>query len=269
MEQKTIVITGSSTGIGRAAAEHFAAQGWRVAATMRRPEASDLAGENITLYPLDVTDESQVNETATTILKDFGHVDVVVNNAGYGLLGAFEGMNTDHIQRQFDTNVFGLMRVTQAFIPAMRERGSGLFINISSVGGRTTFPLISPYHATKWAVEGFSESLHYELLPLGIGVKLVEPGAIATDFGSRSMEWVDTEIDAYGPVSTTIRALFSTVEYSAASLVAEKIFEAATDETLTMRYPVGPDAEQTLARRKEIGDEAFLAEMRQMVQPVD
>lgn len=152
---QTIFITGASTGIGRAAALHFRDKGWNVAATMRNPaEHADLAAEKVLTCALDVTQPATIRPAMEQALKAFGHIDVLVNNAGYGTFGPFEAATDEQIERQYATNVTGLMYVTRAFLPHFRERRSGTIINISSVGGRATFPLFSLYHGTKWAVEG-------------------------------------------------------------------------------------------------------------------
>ena len=192
---KTVLITGSSSGIGRAIAHYFQSKGWQVAATMRKPEnEQDLDKlENTKLYALNVCDKHSIQEAINSAIDDFGGIDVIVNNAGYGLVGPFEASTEEQIQRQFDTNVFGLMNVTRAIIPHFRECKSGTIINITSVGGRLSFPLYSLYNSTKWAVEGFSESLQYELRQFGIKVKLIEPGAIKTDFYDLSMELNDED----------------------------------------------------------------------------
>src|SRR5215216_677679 len=181
---KTILITGASTGIGKATALLFQQRGWKVAATMRSPEkADDLKGlNNLACIRLDVTDISSIRQAITDVISQFGSIDAVVNNAGYGMVGPFEASTVEQVERQFATNVFGLMNVTRELLPHFRARGAGTFINISSMGGRITFPLYSVYHATKWAVEGFSESLQFELRQLNIKVKIVEPGPIKTDF---------------------------------------------------------------------------------------
>ena len=142
---KAIVITGSSSGIGKASAKYFAEQGWKVAATMRKPEKeTELTQvENLSLYQLDVTDQESIDRAAGQILNDFERVDVVLNNAGYGLAAPFEAATREQIKRQFDTNVFGLMEVTRAFLPHFRANKAGMFLNVSSIGGRITFPLIS------------------------------------------------------------------------------------------------------------------------------
>lgn len=266
----TIVITGASSGIGKATAKYFAEQGWQVAATMRRPEneteLNQIAG--ISLYTLDVTDAASVESAAQLILGDFGTVDVVLNNAGYAAAGPFEAATPEQIERQFDTNVIGLMRVTKAFLPHFRANGAGLFLNVSSIGGRITYPFVSLYHGTKWAVEGFSESLSYELGELGIQVKIIEPGGVDTDFGGRSMDFCaqegltdyDEAIVKFQTNRANSRLAPSTPEFQAAG-----IYAAATDGKAQLRYLIGADAERMYAMRQQVGDDAFVAGMRQQM----
>ena len=262
---KTIFITGASSGIGKAAAIYFQQQGWQVAATMRTPaneqEINQL--DNVKLFQLDVTDENSIQKAVADSLATFGNIDVVLNNAGYGTVGAFEAATQEQIKRQFDTNLFGLMNVTRAFLPHFRSLKAGLFINISSIGGLVTFPVFSLYHATKWAVEGLSESLCYELGALGIGVKIVEPGGVKTDFGGRSLDWlINPALTDYAPTLERMQAVFGNPErvanYSSAELIAAKVFEAATDGSTQLRYVVGADAVQMYESRKQIGDVAFM-----------
>jgi NAD(P)-dependent dehydrogenase (short-subunit alcohol dehydrogenase family) len=172
---KTIFMTGCSTGLGKAAALLFAQNGWKVIATMRKPDqATDLKEhENITLLELDVTKKDQI-KAATEKALAMGDVDVVFNNAGYGLVGPLEGISDEQLVRQIDTNLLGVIRVTQAFIPHFRAKKSGLFITTTSIGGLVAFPLNSVYHATKWALEGWSESMAFELNKFGIGIKTTE-----------------------------------------------------------------------------------------------
>jgi NAD(P)-dependent dehydrogenase (short-subunit alcohol dehydrogenase family) len=266
---KTIVITGASSGIGRAASKHFAAQGWQVAATMRKPENETelVEGENIKRYPLDVTDQASIEHAVAQILNDYQTVDVVLNNAGYGLAGPFEAASAEQIRRQFETNVFGLMEVTRAFLPHFRANRAGMFINVSSLGGRITYPFTSLYHSTKWALEGFSESLAFELGELGIQVKLIEPGAVATDFSGRSMEFaMPTALPDYGPAVQKFMAAQANSDRKPATAeqIAEGIYEAATDGKHQLRYPLG-DALQALRMRAEVGDDAFVAGIRHRI----
>ena len=265
---KSIVITGSSSGIGKACAKYFAEQGWKVAATMRKPEnETELTQiDNVSLYQLDVTNQDSIDHAAAQILNDFERVDVVLNNAGYGLAGPFEAATREKIKRQFDTNVFGLMEVTRAFLPHFRANRAGMFLNVSSIGGRITFPLISLYHSTKWAVEGYSESLSYELGELGIQVKIIEPGGVATDFGGRSMDFaMPTEFPDYQPTVAKFMAAWgnSGLAASSANDIAQGIYDAATDGKAQLRYLLGDDAKQTYAMREQVGDDAFVAGMRE------
>ena len=188
--EKVILITGASSGIGKETAKLFQAKNWKVAATMRKPEEhADLSRiADIECFRLDVTDADSIREAFAEVLEKFGRVDVVVNNAGYGLLGPFEAASDEQIERQFQTNLFGLMNVCREAIPYFREQKRGTIVNISSLSGRSAIPFSSLYSATKYAVEGFSESLSYELEPFGRKVKLIEPGPINTDFYGRSEE---------------------------------------------------------------------------------
>ncbi|MEM8620062.1 MAG: SDR family oxidoreductase [Actinomycetota bacterium] len=266
----TALITGTSTGIGRATAKHFAANGWNVVATMRNPDAeSDLDDsltdvEGVLVTRLDVTDLASIDAAITLGTERFGAVDVLVNNAGYGAYGPLESTPREKIVRQFDTNVIGLFDVTKAVLPQMRERGSGTIVNVSSMGGKITMPLGSLYHGTKFAVEGLSEALSFELGAIGIKMKIVEPGIITTDFSGRSMDLsVDPELTEYGPVvQGLIAASQADRTTSSPELVAEIIFAAATDGTDQLRYAAGADAEEIIARRKAADDAAFLAGMR-------
>jgi NAD(P)-dependent dehydrogenase (short-subunit alcohol dehydrogenase family) len=261
---KTIFITGASTGLGRATAKLFQTQGWKVIATMRNPDKeTGLAGlSNVTLLPLDVTNPQQITETVNAALA-LGDIDVVFNNAGYGLVGALEATSDEQLVKQIDTNLLGVVRVTQAFIPYFREKRSGLFITTTSMGGLLTFPLNSVYHATKWALEGWSESMSYELGLFNIGIKTVAPGGIATDFAGRSLDPVSHP--AYEEALQKVYALFDEKTFSTAELIADVVYEAATDGKDQVRYVAGQDANHLYNRRLEIGSEAFRKELGQMV----
>ena len=252
---RSILITGASSGIGRAAAIAFANQGWNVAATMRSPEKeSELQmNPNIRLFQLDVTQIQSVEKAIALVIQEFGKIDVLVNNAGYGVDGVFEGMSDEVIKSQFETNVFGLMRVTRAVIPHMRKLRSGTIIQISSMGGRTTFPLYSIYHGTKWAVEGFTESLHYELRPFGINVRLIEPGAIKTAFyGAGRVVVNPPELTDYAEFVEKCNTLALETGEKGASpeRVAETIMAAVNSRSSKMRYPIAyPAGIITIMRR--------------------
>ena len=258
--QKTIFITGASTGLGKASALLFSKQGWKVIATMRKPEsATDLHSEkNISLLPLDVTNLAQIQSTIAKVIAG-NNIDVVFNNAGYGLAGPLEGISDEQIIAQINTNLLGVMRVTKEFIPYFRKKKSGLFITTTSIGGLVTFPLNSVYHATKWALEGWSESMAFELNPFGVSIKTVSPGGIRTDFLSRSLVLASHE--AYSTIQKKVMAAFTDpardAMRSSAEQIAAVVFEAATDGKDQLRYVAGLDAKGTYAQRLQVGDELF------------
>lgn len=253
---KTILITGASTGIGAATAERFFQRGWNVVATMRTPKAAHQDARWLATR-LDVTDPASIDAALKLAIAQYGRIDALVNNAGYSLVGTFESMDEAQIQRQFETNVFGLMRVCRAIIPHFRHLGSGTLVNVASMGGRLTFPFYSVYHATKWAVDGFSESLAFELEPLGIRVKIIEPGAIKTDFYDRSADFThDRALSAYNPlVDTGMRKMNRAGARGAPpAKVADAIWRAVTDGSNKLRYVVGTDAKGLLAMRRVMTD---------------
>lgn len=261
---KTVLITGTSSGIGKQAAIYFAKQGWNVAATMRNPDREqDLRNHpNVRLYALDVTQGDSIQQAIAAAIADFGSIDVLVNNAGFGVDGVFEAMDDETISQQFDTNVLGLMRVTRAIIPHLREQGGGRIIQIASMGGRITFPLYSIYHSSKWAVEGFSESLHYELKPFDIQVKLIEPGAIKTEFyGVNRRSTSSAAPQDYQQFVEKIDKISQTAGNNgvAPEVVAKTIFLAATDRRSKLRYPVGYPAPLFLTLRKLLPDSWYFA----------
>ena len=255
-----IFITGSSTGLGRAAAQLFASRGWRVIATMRQPERdTELAAvPGVTRLALDVTQPEQIRQAAARAIE-LGPIDVVFNNAGYGLAGPLEGTSDAQIVREIDTNLLGVIRTTQAFLPYFRERGAGLFITTTSIGGLAAYPFNSVYHATKWALEGWSESMAFELSKFGIGIKTVSPGGIKTDFQTRSLDMA--RHPAYDALAAKVLAVFRSptraASYSTAEQIAEVVYEAATDGKDQLRYVTGADAKATYAQRQAVGDEAF------------
>lgn len=270
----TIFLTGASSGIGFATAEHFLALGWNVVATMRSPEKSELTGpaDRLLQLRLDVKDEASIAEARDAALEAFGSVDVLVNNAGYGLMGIFETFTATQIREQLDTNVVGVMNVTRAFLPHFREKASGTIINISSGAGIFTIPLASLYCASKFALEGFTEALAYEMAGIGVAVKLVLPhGAVlSTRFRDATAEVSPAaakEAPAeYADFLTRVQTIFaaqhgkSTLE---ASRVAQTIEEAATDGTDRLRYLVGDDTRGFVNARMAMEEEDYIAFMRE------
>ena len=263
---KTIFITGSSSGLGRAAAKLFSVRGWNVIATMRNPEKekelTDLAG--VVLLPLDITEPVQIERAAAKAISA-GGVNVVFNNAGYGMAGPLEGLADEQILRMVNTNLMGAIRTTKAFIPHFREKRAGLFINTTSLGGLITVPFNSIYHATKWALEGWSESMAFELNQLGIGMKTVAPGGMRTDFFTRSFD--AGRHPAYNALLDKVMGKVTDPEqmetYSTPEQIAEVVYEAATDGLGRLRYVAGADAKAAYSTRLRLGDEGFREAMRQ------
>jgi NAD(P)-dependent dehydrogenase (short-subunit alcohol dehydrogenase family) len=262
---KTILITGASSGIGKATALHFQQQDWNVIATMRVPEReTDLSTlENVLLEKMDVLDVASIKSAINNGIAKFGRIDALVNNAGYGAYGPLETFPRENIVRQFNTNVIGLLDVTKAIIPHFRKNKSGVIVNISSIGGQITFALGSLYHGTKFAVEGISESLHYEMKEIGVKVKIVEPGFIATDFGGRSFDFQAGDIEDYKPIINALMKQWQNPDntVSPPSLVAKVIYNAVTDGTSQLRYRAGEDANFLLDSRKKLTDAAFFEMM--------
>lgn len=266
---KTILITGASSGIGKESAKKFQANGWNVIATMRTPENETELNtlDNVFVTALDVQNLDSIHAAMQEGISKFGKIDVVLNNAGYGLMGTFESATRESVARQFDVNVLGLFDVTRAALPHFRKNKDGMFINISSIGGKMTFPIMPLYHSTKFAVEGFSESLHYELEAIGVKVKIIEPGGVNTDFGGRSMDFQhNEELTEYnefvGAVMGTFENMMNPDTISSPEQIADVIFTAATDGTNTLRYRAGADAEQLLTARKNMNDAEFIGMMK-------
>lgn len=258
---KTIFITGSSSGIGKATAKLFQSRGWAVIATMRKPEnETELSQlENVTILPLDVSNLEQIKSTVAKATSLFT-IDVVVNNAGYGLMGALEAFSDENIVRQVETNFLGTVRVTQEFIPHFREAKNGLFINITSIGGHTSFPFTSVYNGTKWAVEGWSECLSIELSMFNVGVKTVSPSATKTELFSHNSDI--TPLPFYDAVEKKMLGMIN--PDSTPEEIADVIYEAVTDNKDQLRYFAGKKSKAIYDRRQEIGAEASRKELKKM-----
>lgn len=248
---RTVMITGASSGIGKATAALFANEGWNVIATMRDPSAfdGDTMGERLLALRLDVTDIASIEEAVAVGIGRFDNIDVLVNNAGYGAYGPLEATPLEEFRRQIDTNVFGMVACIKAVLPHFRARHSGRIVNVSSMGGRIAFPLGTPYHTSKFAVEGLSEALSYEMAAIGASVKLIEPGMVNTDFGGRSFAFTNDEaMTEYQELVGQTFTAFGSAQAGAspADDVASVILGASTDETDQFRYTVGDDARHLL-----------------------
>ncbi|MBC8152000.1 MAG: SDR family oxidoreductase [Bacteroidetes bacterium] len=264
---QTIFITGTSSGLGRAVAKLFQQEGWNVVATMRNPanESELTTLDRVLVTRLDVEDARSIGQALAAGIARFGSIDVLVNNAGFGAFGPFEATPIETIRRQFEVNLFGVLQTMQAVLPHFRARHAGIIINITSTSGRMTLPFGSLYHGSKYAVEGVTEALQYELAPLGIRVKLVEPGAIKTDFAGRSMVFTDgIVLPDYQPLLESAMGAYGKLmgASSEPERIAEVVYAAATDETDTLRYAAGADAVDMLAVRATTSDEEYFASVR-------
>lgn len=272
---KVAVVTGSSSGIGYETSLALAREGFLTYATMRNLEKgsgikSDSDKENLPLkiVQLDVTDDASVSNAMQSIISDSGRIDVIVNNAGYGLVGAFEDLSLDEIKQQYETNFFGVVRVTQAVLPIMRKQKSGKIINISSGAGRFGYPGGSAYVSTKFAMEGLSESLSYELDPFGIKVILVEPGVIRTNFGNGMVVAKKSQdpASAYVSMSRKMNEVLGQLMQNGSppSLVANLVLQAAKSDSPSLRYLAGKDVEQWVDQKKKMSDKEFFNMMNQL-----
>lgn len=266
-----VLVTGTSSGIGKETAQLFADRGWKVIATMRDPEkgAGLFENENIFVTGLDVQDKESINKAITAGIEKFGQIDVLINNAGYGQFGVFEGTTETSIRDQFEVNVFGVMNTIKAILPHFRERRQGTILNVSSGAGKFTLPLISLYAASKFALEGFSEALSHELSSLNILVKIVEPGGAATNFSAVSNQALSAtvKINDYDPIIEAASKMFQNMRnftLITGREVALLIFAAVTDGTDKLRYSIGnEDFEARMKARKELSDQEYVDFIRQ------
>ncbi len=268
---KTVLITGTSSGIGLAAAKRFAAQGWNVIATQRTPEKdTELRGmPNVLLTRLDVQDIASMAPAIEAGIQRFGRIDALVNNSGHGQYGLLEAVSREQILAQFEVNVFGVMELTRAILPHFRKNKGGSIINVSSGAGMFTLPMISMYCASKFALEGFSEALSYELASQNIAVKLVVPhgGVTSTSFNARTaaVSASDAALTDYDDfVANTAKAFAAMTSASNMSSddVAKVIYGAVTDGRNQLRYLVGDDARGFVKARREMTEADYMAFMR-------
>lgn len=260
----TILITGASGGIGRAVVKLFHQHGWNVVATMRSPEkAGDLAAlANVLVTKLDVTDAGSIDTAIRAGIERFGAIDVLVNNAGYGVYAPLEAIPAKTIRDQFEVNVFGYLDTIKGILPHFRQRGAGLIINVSSIGGVITFPMGTLYHGTKFAIEGISEALSFELREIGVGVKIVQPGDVLTEFRVETPD--SSGLPEYQPLVARFMDCYAPIKAQGSEpiLIAEAIFTAATDGADRLRYPAGHDAITKIRNRKDWSEQQFLADIR-------
>ncbi len=265
LDGKAAIVTGAARGIGRATAEHLAKKGWPVYATARRVESvADLEGAGCRTLALDVTDEASMQTAVFAVEQAEGAVGALVNNAGYSQSGAVESVKLDDVRAQFETNVFGLIRMSQLVLPGMRRQGWGRIVNVGSMGGKLTFPGGGIYHATKYAVEAISDAMRFEVKGFGVDVALIEPGLIRTDFAAAAVGALHSGTVDEGPYREFNQAVAaSTVgayEGPVARLgggpetVAKAIEKAITSPRPRARYPVTPSARLIIGQRALFSD---------------
>lgn len=275
MASKAVLITGCSTGIGRKTAEHLAQKGWIVYATARRPESiSDLEQKGCRTLALDVTDEESMRAAVSAVEQAEGAVGVLVNNAGYSQSGAVEEVAMDQVRRQFETNVFGLLRMCQLVLPGMRGQGWGRIVNISSMGGRLVFPGGGIYHGTKFAVEAISDAMRWEVRNFGVDVILIEPGLIKTEFGETAAQAVNDATPSDGPyaefnqqVASTTAGAYEGRMGTGPEAVAKRIEKAISRKRPGARYPVTVGARALLGVRRVLPARGWDALMRTQFKP--
>jgi NAD(P)-dependent dehydrogenase (short-subunit alcohol dehydrogenase family) len=264
-EKMPVLITGCSTGIGRATAERLAKRGLTVYATARRLESiEDLKEAGCRTLALDVTDEASMQAAVAAVEEADGAVGALVNNAGYSQSGAVETIPMDELRRQFETNVFGLVRMCQLVLPGMRRAGRGRIVNISSMGGRLVFPGGGAYHGTKFAVEALSDALRFEVRGFGVHVSIIEPGLIKTSFGETAVGSVPQEDGPYAQFNTAVAAATAGA-YDGAfgklgagpDAVAKAIEKAITARRPRTRYPVTASARFFMAQHALLPDRAW------------
>jgi len=267
---KTVLITGCSSGIGRETALYFHKKGWRVAATIRRPEAaSELSGlENLRCYKLDVTDAGSIRSCIAQVVKDFGTIDALVNNAGAYATDPLEMMSDEKMCELINTNVLGTLRMSREIFPLFRTQKYGTIVNIASVAGRTTVPFSTVYHTSKWAVEGFSEALTYEARDVNVRVKVVEPGMVKTDLYKRVGQNPGRECPREYQHSYTKWLRFLHANYAAGydpAIDAKTVYKAVTDRSKRLRYTSDRNTRILLFLRATLKQRAYNAFMRRLI----
>jgi NAD(P)-dependent dehydrogenase (short-subunit alcohol dehydrogenase family) len=278
--QKVALVTGSSSGIGFETALLLARNGFNTYASMRKLGKSKNITEIVNreklplqVVQLDVNDDKSVKEAIVKVVAENQRIDVLVNNAGYGLLGALEDLSIEEIKEQFETNFFGVVRVTQQVLPIMRKQNNGTIVNVSSVGGRIGIPGLSAYHSTKFALEGLSESISYELEPFGIRVVVIEPGVIRTNIMNSSVlakKAQDPKSPYFSSIRQLERSFKSAMENTSASSppeeVAKVVLQAVASQSPKLRYAVGNDASSLIQAKTTMSDIEFGGLIKQQFQ---
>jgi NAD(P)-dependent dehydrogenase (short-subunit alcohol dehydrogenase family) len=266
MDNKTVIITGGASNLGKSLVTTFAAKGWNVHATVRNASDEGLFSHpNVSYHTLDLTDTNSIYNTINTIAKQ-SNIDALINNAGFVLSGPFENYSDEQIRREMEVNFFGSLFTIKAVLPFLKTQQQGVIVNISSLCGLLTFPMLSVYHASKWAIEGFSESLMYELEPFNIKIKLIEPGGIKENNYSANIEFAATPTPEYTDLINKVHHSNWFPSFSEPDNIAKRIFEITNDNSSQLRYRIGADSDLLYNERiNNLDQEKHLDKIRQRI----
>lgn len=264
---KVVVITGANSMIGRALVTKFAAENWKIHATVRSKSKKELIqGPNITYHELNLESQKSIPKTIDKILKTDSKIDLLINNAGYVLSGPFECLTDKQIRRQMEVNFFGTVFLIKAVLPLFKMQKSSTIINMSSLCGLVTFPMLSVYHASKWALEGFSESLLFELESFGIRVKLIEPGGVKENDYGANVEFASKEKPEYKELLEKVHGTNWFPSFSDPTYIAEEVYNASQDTSSKLRYKLGTDCALFLEERAQgLSDESYLSNIKKRI----
>jgi NAD(P)-dependent dehydrogenase (short-subunit alcohol dehydrogenase family) len=265
--KKVVLITGANSMVGKALIRKFSEENWTIHATVRSKSAKNrMQGDNLFYHEMNLEKTRSIHKTIKSILKKETHIDLLINNAGYVLSGPFECLSDKQIKRQMDVNFFGAVHLIKAILPHLKTQKESTIINMSSLCGLITFPMLSMYHASKWALEGFSESLKYELEPFGIRVKLIEPGGIKEGDQAAQVEFAATEKPEYKELLQQVHQTNWFPSFSAPDFIANAVLDAALDTSRKLRYVIGNDCAVFLDERKNgFADESYLTKISERI----
>lgn len=264
---KVAIITGANSMIGKALVQKFASENWKIHATVRSKSNKDLIhGENIIYHELNLENNKSINKTIDRIVKTESKIDLVINNAGFVLSGPFECFSDEQIRRQMEVNFFGTVFMIKALLPLFKRQKSGTIVNMSSLCGLVTFPMLSVYHASKWALEGFSESLMFELQPFGINIKLIEPGGVKENDYAANVEFPVNEKSEYNDLLNKVHKTNWFPSFSEPNFIAQEVYNAAQDTTAKLRYQIGSDCALFLEERAQgFANESYLSKIKERI----
>lgn len=265
--KQVAIITGANSMIGKALVLKFANENWKIHATVRSKYDKDLIqGQNIIYHEMDLENQKSIHKTVDAILKSESKIDALINNAGFVLSGPFECFSDEQIRRQMEVNFFGTIFLIKALLPQLKKQKNSSIINMSSLCGLVTFPMLSMYHASKWALEGFSESLMFEIEPFGIKVKLIEPGGVKENDYSANVEFAVDEKPEYTELLNKVHGTNWFPSFSEPNFIAQEVYNASQDQTSKLRYKIGNDAALFLEERTQgISNESNFSKIKERI----